>query len=471
MIILAHVPNGHVRHGRLIRAMKEEFPQTAAPAPGNRPSRPPAGEAPARPLPLEPWEGSAILLVDLDAFFASVEQLDHPAWRGKPVIVGGDADKHGVVSTASYEARPYGVRSAMPSSTARRLCPDAIWTHGRFDRYREVSNAIMAILRDETPHVQQVSIDEAFLDVTPTVVNREHPVRVAQRIQRRVEELGVTCSIGAGTSKTIAKIASDMDKPRGLTVVYPGSERDFLAPLPVRVMSGIGASAEEKLKSRGIRTLGQLADADLRMLERVFGKLGRVMHVRANGGDDAPVEQDDAVKSVSNEMTFATDLTRREDVEAAIATMAAKVGRRLRRKGLRGRTLALRVKFDDLSVRSVQRQLPRPSDDELAYTPLLYAMVDEVWRPGTPLRLIGVGMSGFSEEGVVQESLFDVAEAAPSADDVEPVVRDERKRRGLIEATDLVKDRFGEAAVRFGHELRNEENTTGSSSKNPADYK
>ncbi|WP_438802621.1 DNA polymerase IV [Gordonibacter pamelaeae] len=451
--------------------MKEEFPQTAAPAPGNRPSRPPAGEAPARPLPLEPWEGSAILLVDLDAFFASVEQLDHPAWRGKPVIVGGDADKHGVVSTASYEARPYGVRSAMPSSTARRLCPDAIWTHGRFDRYREVSNAIMVILRSETPHVQQVSIDEAFLDVTPTVVNREHPVRVAQRIQRRVEELGVTCSIGAGTSKTIAKIASDMDKPRGLTVVYPGSERDFLAPLPVRVMSGIGASAEEKLKSRGIRTLGQLADADLRMLERVFGKLGRVMHVRANGGDDAPVEQDDAVKSVSNEMTFATDLTRREDVEAAIATMAAKVGRRLRRKGLRGRTLALRVKFDDLSVRSVQRQLPRPSDDELAYTPLLYAMVDEVWRPGTPLRLIGVGMSGFSEEGVVQESLFDVAEAAPSADDVEPVVRDERKRRGLIEATDLVKDRFGEAAVRFGHELRNEENTTGSSSKNPADYK
>ena len=471
MIILAHVPNGHVRHGRLIRAMKEEFPQTAAPAPGNRPSRPPAGEAPARPLPLEPWEGSAILLVDLDAFFASVEQLDHPAWRGKPVIVGGDADKHGVVSTASYEARPYGVRSAMPSSTARRLCPDAIWTHGRFDRYREVSNAIMAILRSETPHVQQVSIDEAFLDVTPTVVNREHPVRVAQRIQRRVEELGVTCSIGAGTSKTIAKIASDMDKPRGLTVVYPGSERDFLAPLPVRVMSGIGASAEEKLKSRGIRTLGQLADADLRMLERVFGKLGRVMHVRANGGDDAPVEQDDAVKSVSNEMTFATDLTRREDVEAAIATMAAKVGRRLRRKGLRGRTLALRVKFDDLSVRSVQRQLPRPSDDELAYTPLLYAMVDEVWRPGTPLRLIGVGMSGFAEEGAVQESLFDVAEAAPSADDVEPVVRDERKRRGLIEATDLVKDRFGEAAVRFGHELRNEGNTTGSSSKNPADYK
>lgn len=462
--------------------MKSEFPQSAAPLHGaDTPARA-AGTA-ATPvgventgaerdaLPLEPWEGPAILLVDLDAFFASVEQLDHPAWRGKPVVVGGDADKHGVVSTASYEARVFGVRSAMPASTAKRLCPQAIWTHGHFDRYREMSNKIMDILRAETPHVQQVSIDEAFLDVTPTTVNREHPVTVARRIQARVEELGVTCSIGVGTSKTIAKIASDMDKPRGLTVVYPGGERDFLAPLPVRTMSGIGAAAEEKLRTRGIRTLGQLANADLNMLVRLFGKNGRVMHLRANGGDDAPVEQDDTVKSVSNEMTFAVDLTERTDVEAAIATMAAKVGRRLRRKGLRGHTLSLRVKFNDLSVRSVQRQLPNPSDDELAYTPLLYRMVDEVWRPGMPLRLIGVGMSGFDEVSVVQESLFDVAEAAPTEDDVEPVIADARKRRGLIEATDLVKNRFGESAVRFGHELRNDENTTGSAAKNPADYK
>ena len=162
---------------------------------------------------LQPWEGPAILLVDLDAFFASVEQLDHPGWRGKPVIVGGDADKHGVVSTASYEARAFGVHSAQPASVARRLCPDAIWTHGHFDRYREMSETIMSILRDETPLVQQVSIDEAFVDVSPTKVNTEHPVRIAERIQSRVEALGVTCSVGVGTSKTIAKIASDMDKP------------------------------------------------------------------------------------------------------------------------------------------------------------------------------------------------------------------------------------------------------------------
>ena len=405
MNILAQVHYARTGHGRLIRAMRSYSPQTD-------PERPASGGGYA--MPLEPWEGAAILLVDLDAFFASVEQLDHPAWRGKPVIVGGDA---------------------------------------------------------ETPHVQQVSIDEAFMDVSPTSVNREHPVRVAQRIQQRVEELGVTCSIGVGTSKTVAKIASDMDKPRGLTVVYPGGERDFLAPLPVRTMSGIGAAAEEKLHSRGIRTLGQLADADEGMLLRAFGKNGRVMHVRANGGDDAPVEQDDTVKSVSNEMTFAVDLTTREDVEGAIATIAAKVGRRLRRKGLRGHTLGLRMRYDDRSVRSVQRQLPAPSDDELSYTPLLYRMADELWRPGMPVRLIGVAMTGFGGGESVQDSLFDIAEAAPSDDDVDPVIKDEAKRRGLIEATDLVKDKFGESAVRFGRELRGEGNTTGSASKNPADYK
>ena len=461
--------------------MAENYPQTEdAHGPAFRPAA--GADAPASAadgadrgepggIPLEAWDGPAILLVDLDAFFASVEQLDHPAWRGKPVIVGGDPGKRGVVSTASYEARPYGVHSAMPSSTARRLCPHAIWTRGHFDRYRQMSNAIMDILRAETPHVQQVSIDEAFMDVSPTAVNREHPVAVAQRIQRRVEELGVTCSIGVGTSKTIAKIASDMDKPRGLTVVYPGGERDFLAPLPVRTMSGIGAAAEEKLKSRGIQTLGQLAQADEAMIVRLLGKNGHIMHVRANGGDDAPVTTDDPVKSVSNEMSFAVDLTERDEVEAAIATMAAKVGRRLRRKGLAGRTLSLRVRFDDRSVRSVQRQLPAPSDDELAYTPLLYRMMDEVWHPGTPVRLIGVGMAGFDGTAAVQEALFDVDEVAPAGDEARPVIEDERRRRGLIEATDLVKDRFGEAAVRFGRELRGEENTTGSASKNPTDYK
>lgn len=415
---------------------------------------------------LPAWEGRAILLVDLDAFFASVEQLDHPGWRGKPVIVGGDPDKRGVVSTASYEARAYGVHSAMPSSQARRLCPDAVWTKGRFDRYREMSRAIMALLRAETPFVQQVSIDEAFVDVTPNHVNREHPVLIAQRIQRRVEELGVTCSVGVGSSKTVAKIASDMDKPRGLTVVFPGTEREFLGPLPVRALSGIGAAAEEKLKAAGIATLGDLADAGEERLVRLFGKNGRTMHIRACGGDDAPVAEDDEVKSVSNETSFAVDLVERRDIEAAINAMAAKVGRRLRRKGLAGHTLALKLRFDDRSVRSAQCRLEAETDDDLAFAPLLTGLLDEIWRPGIPVRLVGVAVSGFEGPAAVQDRLFqldsdDAAEEAPLS---------EEKRRRLLAATDRLKDRFGESAVRFGHEIRSAQNTTGSAAKNPADY-
>lgn len=411
------------------------------------------------------------MLVDLDAFFASVEQLDHPGWRGKPVIVGGNADKHGVVSTASYEARKFGVHSAMPASQARRLCPQGIWAAGRFDRYKEVSNQVMAILHDETPAVQQVSIDEAFMDVTPTRVNREHPVTIAMRIQRRVEALGVTCSVGVGSSKTVAKIASDMDKPRGLTVVYPGTERAFLDPLPVRCMSGIGKAAEEKLRAHGVETLGQLVLEGQSRLERLFGKNGRTMYLRACGLDDAPVEQGAPVKSVSNEVTFAEDLTQRIDIEAAINTQSAKVGRRLRRKGLRGSTIGLRLRYADRSSRSVQRRLAQATDDELAFAPELCRMLDELWQPGVPVRLIGVSVGGFDAAGTVQEQLFDVKAVAPAQDDAAPRIKDDTKRRGLLTATDLVKDRFGESAVRFGHELRNLGNTTGTSSKNPADYK
>lgn len=418
-------------------------------------------------LTATPWVGRAILLVDLDAFFASVEQLDHPGWRGKPVIVGGDSRRRGVVSTASYEARKYGVHSAMPSSTAERLCPDAIWTTGHYDRYREMSNKVMAVLYDETPHVQQVSIDEAFLDVTPTNVNREHPVAIARRIQERVEKLGVTCSIGVGTTKAIAKLASDMDKPRGLTVVLPGSEASFMGPLPVRALSGIGASAERRLKEHGIETLGQLAAADDSLIEKMLGKVGRVMLERARGLEEAPVVADDEVKSVSNETSFAQDLTDRADIEAAIDTMAAKVGRRLRRKGLAGRTLALKVRYADRSVRSVQQPLAQPSHDEYEFISLLHDMLDELWAPGMALRLVGVAVIGFSgDNGAEQLSLFN-SEAVPDAG----LETTRETRANLMSATDKVKDRFGESALRFGRELRLSGKDTGSSSKNPADYK
>lgn len=416
-----------------------------------------------------PWEGPAIILVDLDAFFAAVEQLDHPGWRGKPLIVGGDANKHGVVSTASYEARKYGIHSAMPSSTAHKLCPEAIWTAGNFSRYREVSKKVMDILFDESPLVQQVSIDEAFVDISPTNHNIEHPVLISQRIQNRIKMLGVTASIGLGTSKTVAKIASDIDKPQGLTAIYPGREKAFLAPLPIRTLSGIGASTEKKLLQHGIETLGDLAEADKDFLVRVFGKNGEVMHVRANGGDNSPIETEDEVKSVSNEMTFAEDLTKQDEVDAALSTIAAKVGRRLRMKGLKGHTLSLKVKYDDRSTRNIQKRLDENTDDNLLFIPLLQKMITQLWKPGIPIRLLGVSISGFDDTDSTQERLFELPDS--NEETPVPAIECAQKRSDLLNATDKVRDRFGESALRFGHEIKTSGQTTGSSSKNPADYK
>lgn len=400
--------------------------------------------------------------MDLDAFFASVEQLDHPEWRGKPVIVGGDPTRRGVVSTASYEARRFGVHSAMPSSTAARLCPEAIWTPGNFHRYREMSKQVMDILYAESPHLMQVSIDEAFLDISPTRANRTHPVEVAQRIQKRVSELGITCSIGLGSSKSVAKIASDMDKPHGLTVVYPEESEAFLAPLPVGKMSGIGPVAQSKLKHYGIHTLGDLAQADLTLLRQVFGKNASLMAERARGIDTAVTDGHEPAKSVSNEMSFAVSLTDADEVRARVATMAHKVGRRLRRKEMEGNTLHLKVRYDNLTIRTCQRKMGNLGTNDMAWLPVLYEMLEEVWDGREPLRLVGVGVSGFEPEPF-QDSLFAPEDAAPP--------ERTKANANLLAASDLIAERFGEGAVRFGHELRSYADTTGSSAKNPEDYK
>ena len=411
------------------------------------------------------WEGPAVGLLDLDAFFASVEQLDHPEWRGRPVIVGGSADRRGVVSTASYEARRFGVHSAMPSATARRLCPDAIWTQGRFDRYREMSARVMGVLGEETPLVEQVSIDEAFFDVTPGRFSRESPVAICRRVQRRVAELGVTCSIGLGANKTVAKIASEREKPRGLTVVPPGTERAFLAPLPVGAMSGIGPATEERLRRMGIRTLGELSRADVRALEREFGVLGPRMAVRAAGRERSRVAEaaaPDDVKSVSNERTFSSDLTERDEIEAAILHVAAVVGRRLRRKGLRGRTVTLKLKYDVGHGHTAQRALPAPTDDERVFGRAAAALLDEVWAQGMPARLVGVGVSGFDGSGAEQLALFD--------DSGEGGAGAARDLSALGRVTDAVRDRFGDAAVGYGRDLRFRQRTSDTAPLNKSDF-
>lgn len=396
-------------------------------------------------------------LLDLDAFFASVEQLDHPEWRGRPVIVGGSPERRGVVSTASYEARRFGVHSAMPAWQARRLCPQAIWTAGHFDRYREVSRQVMAIVGAETPLVEQMSIDEAFFDVSPGRYSRESPVAICRRMQERVAELGVTCSIGLSTSKTVAKVASERQKPRGLTVVPPGTEAEFLAPLPVRALSGIGASTEARLASMGVRTLGQLARQDSERMRRAFGVVGPSLVLRAAGLERSPVRAQaspEEAKSVSNERTFAHDLTSQAEVEGAVRMVSALVGERLRRKGLRGSQVTLKLKFSVSEGRTAQRQLSGATDDEHEFGEAAVGLLHEVWHEGTPVRLVGVGVSALGEglkEGQGEQlTLFgdDVGADAGVGEG-----RREELRR-LSEATDAVRERFGRDALGYGRDLR-----------------
>lgn len=385
-------------------------------------------------------------LLDLDAFFASVEQLDHPEWRGLPVIVGGSPERRGVVSTASYEARRFGVHSAMPSATAARLCPDAIWTRGNFARYREMSAAVMGVLLDETPLVEQVSIDEAFFDVTPGRFSRESPVAICRRVQERVAALGVTCSIGLGVNKTVAKIASEREKPRGLTVVFPGTERSFLAPLPVGALSGVGPATEARLREMGVRTLGELSRQDPRALQAALGVTGPRLALRAAGLERSSVAEaaaPDEVKSVSNERTFGQDLTEAGEVRAAVRHVASVVGRRLRAKGLRGTTVTLKVKYDARHARTAQRSLGAPTDDERVFGEAAVGLLDGLWSAGQHVRLVGVGVSGFGEAPAEQLALFP-GEDAPATP----------ARPSLGRVTDAVRERFGEDAVSLGRDLR-----------------
>ena len=402
------------------------------------------------------WHGKAIGLLDLDAFFASVEQLDHPEWRGKPVIVGG------VVSTASYEARKYGVHSAMPSATAIKLCPHAIWTSGRYDRYSEMSTLVMDFLKDETPLVEQVSIDEAFFDITPGRFSKENPLEICKRIQKKVAALGITCSIGLGTNKTIAKIASEQEKPRGFTAVFPGTEQRFLAPLPIEAMSGIGPAMAKTLHQQGIRTLGELSRADAIHLTSLVGNTASKIILRAQGKELSEVHEAAKprdVKSVSNERTFETDLFDKQEIEEAIRHIAGVVGRRLRKKQLQGCTVTLKVKASATESHTAQKRISIPTDDEHLFAEIAIKLLPSIWKEGQPVRLLGVGISSFTDEvhsKPVQPSLFDQFEATFDSEVSEPATKKKPRSdlRHLSEVTDKLKDKFGADAVQYGRDLR-----------------
>lgn len=340
-----------------------------------------------------------ILHADLDAFFASVEQRDRPELRGRPVLVGGAPEERGVVAAASYEARRYGARSAMPMRTALRLCPPGtVRLPPRFDRYREVSRRVMAIFRSRTPLVEPLSLDEAYLDLTEPLARpgAPDPERAARALKAEVRAaVGLTISIGVATSKSVAKIASDLRKPDGLVVVPPGGERAFLSPLPVARLWGVGPRLEERLRRLGIVTIGDLAALERRWLERQFGKWGGLLHDLANGIDHRPVTPERAIKSVGRETTFPRDVSDPATLHATVRRLAEQVAERLQRHGLRGRTVTLKLRSHDFRTITRQISLPLPIDgaDQIAAEAGRLLRAELV--PGGSYRLVGVSVSGF----------------------------------------------------------------------------
>jgi DNA polymerase-4 len=329
-----------------------------------------------------------ILHADLDAFFASVEQLDNPQLRGRPVVVGGAPEARGVVAAASYEARRFGVHSAMPMSRALRLCPQAARLSPRFDRYAEVSRQVMAIFRDVTSLVEPLSLDEAFLDASESVIGgsvRGGPAELASQLKRRIKkETGLTVSIGVGTNKTVAKIASDRGKPDGLVVVAPGDEASFLATMPVRSLWGVGPKAEEALAEMGIGTIGELAGADPADLTARFGVRGQWFHRTANGLDEHER------KSVGAETTFPRDLRDGAELRQVLDSVAQDVARRLREKGLRARTVVLKLRYSDFRTITRQTRLAEGVDSAEQLAAAAGALLDKTARPDDRFRLLGI---------------------------------------------------------------------------------
>ncbi|HUG46809.1 MAG TPA: DNA polymerase IV [Candidatus Limnocylindria bacterium] len=377
-------------------------------------------------------KATTILHVDLDAFFAAVEQRDKPELRGKPVIVGGGGpDDRGVVSAASYEARRFGVRSAMPLRTAAALCPKGIFVPVDGRRYAQASRLVMAILRRFTPRIEQVSIDEAFMDVTGSRALFGTGEEMARRLKQEIrDEVGLTASVGVAANRLVAKIASDLRKPDGLVVVAAGEEEGFLAPLSIDRLWGVGPSTRRALTDYGVRTIGDLAALPDDLLRRRFGSHGPELGARARGVGETDVGGEEGAKSVSQEHTFSTDTSDWEVVERSLLALSEGVAGRLRADGLRCSTVAVKMRDSDFVTITRQRTLPHPTD-----------LTDVIWRTavglarrevhGMRVRLLGVAASGLN--GRQQLALFG---------------EEDGRRRQALEAADRIRERFGPRAIR-----------------------
>jgi len=381
-----------------------------------------------------------IIHVDLDAFFASVEEILDPSLRGKAIIVGGDPAHRGVVSSASYPARACGVRSAMPMAQALRLCPHAVVITPRHQEYSRRSRAVMAILQEITPAVEPISIDEAFLDVTGCERLWGPPMAIARLIQRRIlEEQQLPCSVGIATNKLVAKIACDTGKPRGLVLVPPGEEAAFLAPLPIDRLWGVGRVTGERLRSMGIETIGDLAQWPEDELVHAFGDAGHHLYRGARGIDAGRVQAGRERRSISQERTFGRDEGDERVLERTLLEMSEHVAARLRAEGLVAETVRLKLRTPAFVTSTRQAALAQPTDQGQAIYSAARELLAANWRPGQRLRLLGVGVSGLLDHSGYQLSLFD---------------RSDQRRARLDRTLDEIRGRFGREAITRASLLR-----------------
>jgi len=392
------------------------------------------------PKPLELPLDSTILHVDMDSFFVSVERLERPELRGKPVVVGGRPDQRGVVSSASYEARQYGIHSAMPLRTAGRLCPHAIFLDGHHERYSEWSDRVASILAKFSPIVEMTSIDEAYLDLGGTERLHGPPLAAADKLLRTImQSTALPCSGGLATTRLVAKVASDQAKPRGLLWVAPGMEARFLAPLPIRKIPGIGEITERALRALGIEIVEQLATHEQEQLERVFGQWGSALYRKARGGDSYEFLIDAEPKSISHNHTFGEDTNNVAEMESLLSHLSQKASKRLREAGLSSRTLTLTIRYAGFQTYTRSHTVPEPVRLDADIFVIFLELFREHRDPRRKVRLLGVALSGLSHGG----EQLDLLEA------------DRREKlEKLTKAADQLRDKFGFGSVQFGGSLR-----------------
>ena len=386
-----------------------------------------------------------IFHVDMDAFFVSVEELSDPSLKGKAVVVGGQKHERGVVSAASYEARKFGVHSAMPLRTAAKLCPHAIFVAGHPDRYRESSQKVHRVLTSFSPLVEMASIDEAYLDMTGTERLHGPPLRAAHNLHQKVKaETQLNCSIGIGASRLIAKVSSAQAKPNGVLFITPGQEAKFLAPLNVREIPGVGKVTEKNLQKLGIHKVGDLARYDDAFLQEHFGKWGLALAGKARGEDaggwfDAEVGADNDAKSISHEHTYNEDTTDQEQIESTLMRLTEMVARRLREAEVHARTVQLKLRYKDFTTITRAHSLAAPTQLDTEIYEQIKTLFRKNWRKGQYVRLLGVQTSSFESE-------------TQQGDLLEGDRRDRWQK--ALSAADRLRDRFGESSVTLARGMR-----------------